>query len=58
MSCGCPVCYVCLLFDTHLGNAGLKREWLIGQQLNRLSKDGKDLPGACSGLPVLLDTFV
>ncbi|KAL3132344.1 hypothetical protein ABBQ32_008921 [Trebouxia sp. C0010 RCD-2024] len=24
---------------------GLKREWLIGQQLNSLSKDGKDLPG-------------
>lgn len=26
-------------------DTGLKREWLIGQQLNTLSKDGKDLPG-------------
>jgi len=25
--------------------AGLKREWLIGQQLNNLSKDNKDIPG-------------
>ena len=27
---------------------GLKREWMIGQQLNTLSKDGKDLPGEAS----------
>ncbi len=28
-----------------LCRAGLKREWLIGQQLNNLSKDNKDIPG-------------
>lgn len=26
-------------------DVGLKREWLIGQQLNSLSKDNKDIPG-------------